>query len=382
MTRRLYYEDSFIKEFDALVISCENAGSGYKIILDKTGFFPEGGGQRADTGFIDNIRVFDVQESDSEVCHFTDKPVTVGKNCKCCIDWEQRFRRMQNHSGEHIVSGIVHKKYGYDNVGFHMGAEDITIDFNGYLNHDQLIEIEQLANIAVSENVPITTIFPKPDELGKYNYRSKLELTENVRLVKISGYDLCACCAPHVNTSAQIGMIRIFDSIRHKSGVRVHLLCGLDALDDYIEKSRNVEAISTMLSAKQNETAKAVERLKKEKESALSEIYCLKKELENTQIRSLKKTDGNICVFTESFDAGQLRNVVNAGMELCSGICAAFSGNDNDGWKYIMGSRSIDMGSSAKDINTALNGRGGGRGAMIQGSVAAVETEIRAYFNS
>lgn len=382
MTRRLYYEDSFIKEFNATVISCEADKKGYIVVLDKTAFFPEGGGQKADTGFIGTVKVIDAQEKNDIVYHYTEEPLEVGESYVCKLDWEQRFRRMQNHTGEHIVSGIVHGKYEYNNVGFHMGADDITIDFDGYLDREQLMEVEAIANMAVAENTKITAFFPKPEELKDIDYRSKLDLTENVRLVNIEGYDLCACCAPHVNTTAQVGLVRIFESIRHKDGIRVHMLCGLDAVDDYREKSRNVEAISKMLSAPQNETASYVERLKLEKEAAFAEINRLKKAQENAEIKKLKETEGNICVFTDSFEADQLRSIVNAGMELCGGICAAFSGNDNDGWKYIMGSSSIDMGKEARTINAALNGRGGGRGSMIQGSSKATEAEIRAYFNA
>jgi len=380
MTRRLYFENSFIKEFTATVISCEEAEKGYIIVLDKTAFFPEGGGQKPDTGFIDAVRVNDVQEKGDTIYHYTDQPVNAGECCVCKIDWDQRFRRMQNHSGEHIVSGIVHGKYGYNNVGFHMGAEDITIDFDGYLDREQLMEVEAIANMAVAENTQITAFYPEPEELKNIDYRSKLDLTENVRLVNIEGYDLCACCAPHVNTTAQVGLVRIFESIRHKEGIRVHMLCGLDAVDDYREKSRNAEAISKMLSAPQNDTALAVERLKAEKEAAFAEINRLKKAQENAEIKKLRETEGNICVFTESFEADQLRSIVNAGMALCGGICAAFSGNDKDGWKYIMGSSSIDMGKEARTINSVLRGRGGGRGSMIQGSMQAGEAEIKEYF--
>jgi alanyl-tRNA synthetase len=380
MTRRLYYEDSFISEFDAVVTSCEPVDNGYAVTLDQTAFFPEGGGQKADTGKIGDAHVSDAEEKDGEVYHYTDSPVTVGETCKCAIDWEQRFRRMQNHTGEHIVSGIVHKVFGYNNVGFHMGADDITIDFDGYITKEQLSEIELLANRAIYDNAAVTTVFPDPEELDSIDYRSKLELTENVRLVIIEGIDVCACCAPHLKTTGQVGVIRIFDSIRHKGGVRVHMLAGLDAFEDLLTKSKNVAAISNLLSSKQNETAAAVGRLKEENEANKSEIIRLKRELEDTEIRALRPTDGNICVFTKFFDTEQLRSVVNAGMELCGGICAAFAGNDGEGWRYIMGSRNVNMRAAAKEINTALSGRGGGRETMIQGSVTATEAEIRGYF--
>ena len=380
MTRRLYYDDSFISEFEVRVTSCEGADKGFKVTLAATAFFPEGGGQKADTGFIGGAEVTDVQEKDGEIYHYTDIALPVGETLTCRIDWEQRFRRMQNHTGEHIVSGIVHEMFGYNNVGFHMGADDITIDFDGFISREQLLEIEMLANRAVYANAPVIAFFPDADELESLDYRSKLELTEDVRLVRIEGYDLCACCAPHLRTTGQVGVIRLYDSIRHKGGVRVHMLAGLDAFEDIVIKSRNVTAVSGMLSAKQNEIAAAVERLRDENEANKLEILRLKKEMVDSELRALKPTEGNICVFTDSFDAEQLRSVVNAGMELCGGICAAFAGNDTDGRRYIMGSKTVNMRNEAKAINSALNGRGGGRETMIQGSVTAGEAEIRGYF--
>ena len=380
MTHRLYFDDSFISEFSAVVTSCERAGDGYTVTLDRSAFFPEGGGQKGDTGFIGAVRVYDTQESGGEVYHYTREPAAVGETVKCAIDWETRFRRMQNHSGEHIVSGIAHSRFGCENVGFHMGADGIIIDFSVYLDRDEVSELELAANRAIYENAAITARFPSDDELKTLEYRSKLELTGNVRIVTVEGYDVCACCAPHLRTTGQVGLIRIYESARHKNGVRIRMLAGLDALEDTLVKSRNIETISNLLSARQNETAAAVERLKGENESYKYEIYGLKRALEAAEIRNLRPTEGNICVFTESFETDQLRNVCNAGMELCGGICAVFAGSDTGGRRYIMGSKTVDMGADARRINSALGGRGGGRGSMIQGSLTATEAEIRAFF--
>ena len=202
MTSKLYFEDSYIRNFDATVVSCEASGDLFKVVLDKTAFFPEGGGQRPDTGLIDTANVTDVQEIDGVVYHYTDKPLSVGFMCRCSIDWDVRFRRMQNHSGEHIVSGVVHSMYGYDNVGFHMDDDYVTVDFSGELTREQLDEIEDKANEAIYSNYKINCFFPDPSTLDEYDYRSKLELTDNVRLVEIENIDLCACCAPHLRTTS------------------------------------------------------------------------------------------------------------------------------------------------------------------------------------
>ena len=233
MTRKLYDENSHLSSFDAAVRSCVPVHDLWQIVLDQTAFFPEGGGQGADTGMLNAARVLDVQEMGGEIVHITDTPLTPGEMVHGKLDWEKRFRRMQEHSGEHIISGLVHKLYGYRNVGFHLGDETVTMDYDGELTREQLSELEWLANEAVWKNVPITAVYPPEDVLQTIEYRSKLELTENVRIVTIEGYDVCACCAPHVSHTGEIGAIKIIDSMRHRGGVRLTILCGVDALRQY-----------------------------------------------------------------------------------------------------------------------------------------------------
>ena len=233
MTEKLYYKDSHCLVFDAVVIDCREEKKGYSVVLDRTAFFPEGGGQLADTGTLGGVRVTDVHEKGGDIRHYTNAPLTVGECVHGEIDKEQRLRRMQNHSGEHILSGLVHNTYGYDNVGFHMGAECMIIDFSGELSWEQLMELETKANGVVRQNLPLHIWFPNEAELHALEYRSKLELTENVRIVEIPGVDRCACCAPHVERTGEVGVVKILDSQRHRGGQRVSVICGLDALEDY-----------------------------------------------------------------------------------------------------------------------------------------------------
>ena len=263
MTERLYDRDSNIKEFSATVLNCEKSGENYAVILDKTAFSPEGGGQESDRGNIGAAAVLDVRFVSGEIIHCTDRPLNIGEEYACNLNWDRRFRNMQNHSGEHIVSGIVHRLYGLNNVGFHLGAE-MTVDFDGAISREQLLEVERLANKAGWENVPIRAYYPDEKELKVLDYRSKMELTENVRIVDIKGYDLCACCAPHVKKTGEIGLIKILDSFKNKGGVRIFIKCGIDALDDYNDKYLNVQKISNLLSVKQYEAALAVDRLSDE----------------------------------------------------------------------------------------------------------------------
>ena len=252
MTEKLYYQDSHLFTFEAAVLDCRKEKKGYSVVLDRTAFFPEGGGQLADTGVLGGVRVLDVHERGGEICHCTDAPLEIGAHVEGIVDAGQRLRRMQNHSGEHILSGLVHNAYGFNNVGFHMGAECMIIDFSGELTWEQLTELETRANEVVRQNIPLHIWFPDANELQSLEYRSKLELTENVRIVEIPGVDRCACCAPHVERTGEVGIVKILDSQRHRGGVRVSVVCGLDALEDYRARQESVTEISRALSAKRD----------------------------------------------------------------------------------------------------------------------------------
>lgn len=379
-TIKLYDADSHLYDFDASVISCEKTDKGFAVVLDKTAFFPEGGGQPADEGTLNGIAVTDVQIKDGVITHTTAEEIPAGSAVKGAVDSEIRFRRMQNHSGEHIVSGLIHKLFGYNNVGFHMGSEDVTLDLDGVLTREDLDKIEMLANRAVYENVNVRAEYPSPEVLKDLDYRSKLDLTENVRIVTIEGYDVCACCAPHVNKTGEIGIIKLLDFLKYKGGVRIHMLCGFDALEDYNRRYKNVAAISAKLSAKQAEVYEAVERLSAELSAEKQAAGELKRQLVAMKIAALEPTDGNMVLVEKDMDMLNLRNLVNEAVQLCGGICAAFSGSDENGYNYIIASKNVPLRAEAKAINAALNGRGGGKDEMIQGSAKASEAEIRAYF--
>lgn len=381
MTEKLYETNSHMDKFNSTVLSCEKSNNGYMIVLDKTAFFPEGGGQSADTGYLDKAAVTDVQIKNGIIVHYTDLPLTTGTSVNGRIDWKQRFIRMQNHSGEHIVSGIIHKKYGFNNVGFHMGNEDITLDIDGVLDREQLDEIEYEANLAVSKNIIVKTEYPSPEKLSALDYRSKLDITENVRIVTIDGYDMCACCAPHVKATGEIGIIKLLDFIHYKNGLRIHMLCGFSALADYKTKYRNNLEISNMLSSKRDETANAVARLLDENAKLKQEIHSLKKNYIKYKCACIEPTDNNICVFEENMDMNTLREYANEIIQKCGNICAAFSGNDKDGYIYVILSRSIPLRALSKAINSAISGRGGGRDDILQGQSHAKRADIEKYFS-
>ena len=378
MTEKLYYRDSHLFSFEGEVLECCETKRGFELRLAATAFFPEGGGQSADTGTIGGVRVLDVHERGGEIWHLAERALAPGLY-PCAVDAEQRLRRMQNHSGEHVFSGIAHRLYGVENVGFHMAADCMTIDFDKDLGWEELSAVEQEANLVVRANVPVRAFFPDAEELAALQYRSKKELEGTVRIVEIAGVDRCACCAPHVSATGEIGLIKLLTAERHRGGVRLTLVCGMDALDDYRRKQQSATAISGLLSARRDEITPAVERLlesesaRKERLSALSMGYA------RLLAEGFAPSEGNICVFDELLSDAAARELVNLLSEKCA-VAALFLGSDETGWHYIIGSRSVDLRAAARAINAAVSGRGGGRSEMIQGSASAPADTIRAWF--
>ena len=378
MTEKLYYQDSHLFTFEAAVLDCRKEKKGYSVVLDRTAFFPEGGGQLADTGVLGGVRVLDVHERGGEIRHCTDAPLEIGAHVEGIVDAGQRLRRMQNHSGEHILSGLVHNAYGFDNVGFHMGAECMIIDFSGELTWEQLTELETRANEVVRQNIPLHIWFPDANELQSLEYRSKLELTENVRIVEIPGVDRCACCAPHVERTGEVGIVKILDSQRHRGGVRVSVVCGLDALEDYRARQESVTEISRALSAKRGEVTRAVQRVLNEQQSMKERCDALSLALIRFMAEAEPETAGNILVFDATLGEIAQRELVNRLMEKAGGFAAVFCGSNEDGWRYIIGSKRLDLRAMSREINAAIQGRGGGTPQMIQGSARADRAEIEA----
>ena len=378
MTERLYYLDSHCLRFSAVVTGCEPVGDGWAVTLDRTAFFPEGGGQPADTGQIGEAMVRDVQERDGEIWHYTDRPVAVGTAVEGDLDAEQRLRRMQNHSGEHIVSGWAHRLFAVDNVGFHMGADGMTVDFNRELTAEELRQLESAANETVCANVPIRCWFPAEDELHTLDYRSKKELSGAVRLVEIEGVDLCACCAPHVSRTGEVGLIKLLDAQRHRGGVRITLICGMDAYDVVCRMQQSVTAVSQALSVPREKIAEGVARQLSENARQKERIAALSLELVRLRAAAAESVEGNHVIFDDTLDEVALRELVNLLMDKCGGLAAAFSGSDTGGYRYIIGSKHVDLRANSKAINAAISGRGGGRSEMIQGSCTADAATIRA----
>ena len=387
MTEQLYYQDSYIKDFEAVVLSCIPNGNHFEAVLDRTAFFPEGGGQCADTGVlhIENrkIKVFDVQERNGEIIHFIDKEILPGQTVIGELDFQERFSKMQQHTGEHIISGIVHRRFGYENVGFHLGKEEVTMDYDGPLTGEELRSVEYEANQVVAENREIKAYFPSTEELEKIPYRSKKELQGKIRIVEIQDCDICACCAPHVQTTGNVGLIKITNAIRYKGGMRLWIACGMRALEDYNQKEASVVQISNMLSAKQQEVTEAVKRLTEEIQQLKEKAAKMQEKLVmgylESETEALKENpNANLLLFEKELDAVAMRNFVNAGMELTKGVCGVFIGDEKQGFRYVLGS-SGDIREIGKKLNAAFQGKGGGKPPMIQGSLVGEEKKIREF---
>jgi len=379
-TKRLFDKNAYMTEFSAAVLSCSESEKGFDIILDKTAFFPEGGGQFPDSGTLNGTEILDVQEDKEGIIHhFAEKTIPEGETVFGKIDWRRRFDFMQQHSGEHIFSGIAHSKFGATNVGFHLGLEETTIDLDVPLNDEQVSEIETAANNAVFENVPFEISYPSEDELEVLPYRSKKKLSGKIRIVTVPGYDICACCGTHVRTAGEIGIIKVTSFQNYKGGTRLFMLCGKRAFLDYQSKNRDVVKVTNSLSVKPNELCLAVKRL--ENEITEHKIYesGLKKELFALKAERLG-TGEKICVFESGMTPDELRRFCLTLSENFR-IAAVFNGTDGD-YKYAVSSKSENCAPIAKEINSKFSGRGGGKPELVQGSCSGNRAEIEEFFNN
>ena len=378
MSEKLFYQDSFLQEFTGTVQFCEQHKAGWNVILDRTCFYPEGGGQPADHGILGGVKVLDVREKSGQIVHICDGALPVGASVTGCIDWERRFDHMQQHSGEHIVSGIICARYGCDNVGFHLGKDIVTIDFNHDISPDDLPAIEAQANAFIWSDTPINIRFLSGEALEQAEYRSKKFIPGEVRLVAFPGADCCACCGTHVNRAGQVGLVKLLSCQKFREGVRMELLCGKRALDYLSGIWEQNLAVSRALSAKPLQTSAAVERLQGELESI--KLRCAALETADFARKAQEYAGkGDVVLFEGDMSADSVRRLCDAVLDTCCGRCAVFAGSGNT-YKYAVGTREGDIRPLVKELNSALNGRGGGKPNFAQGSVAADEAQIKVFF--
>ena len=381
MTEKLYYKDAYLAEFTATVLACETAENGYRIVLDKTAFFPEEGGQYSDRGYIESARVSDVREESGVIYHLADSPVTVGETVTCKIDFDERYEKMQCHTAEHILSGLIHTHFGLDNVGFHLGADYVTMDVSGVLERADLDRIEDLANAVVFANVAVTSEFPTPDELPAMNYRAKLDITENVRIVRIGEYDACACCAPHVARSGECGLIKILDFQKLRGGIRMFITAGRRALAYFRAMFNSASEISQLLSVPKEEIAGGVSKLTEALAKERADFKAYRLSSAKARAAAIEHTSGNLVLHFADLDGEELRVLASEAMSAVDGILVVLGGSDG-AYKYVIASNSTDLRAASRDINAALGGRGGGSPTMIQGSFTVDLDAIKSYFEA
>lgn len=376
-TKALYESDSYLQSFQATVIDCIKRESFYAIELDQTAFFPEGGGQCSDTGLINQEKVLDVQKEEGRIYHITNTEFQPGEVVSCQLDFEKRYHNMQNHSGEHLVCGLIYKLYGYENVGFHLSNDIITVDIDGVLNAEDFDKIETLANEAIYENKAIYAVYP--DENDTISYRSKLDL-EEVRVIIIDDYDACACCAPHVKQTGEIGIIKILDYMNHRGGMRFTLKCGKHAYLELKNVFQQNKEIMGMLSSKREKCAEAVMKQCEQAKESRERETLLKKEIVQLYLKTL--TDEHL-FFSNTLDDIQVRAIINETVKTANGIVAGFMEQPDHSYRYIIGKSfecNTDLKLLAKKLNQEFQGRGGGSDMMIQGSLVASSDEIKSFF--
>ena len=377
-TEKLYYSDCHLKSFTATVTGCEASEKGWLVTLSATAFYPEGGGQACDLGRIGGVSVLDVRERGEEIFHLCDGPLTLGDPVECAIDWDRRFDLMQQHTGEHILSGLIHQKFGWHNVGFHMGKDTIEIDFDGPIPQEALGELELAANEAIWANLPVKCWYPAENELPNVTYRSKKALPWPVRIVQVPGFDSCACCGVHVERTGEIGFIKILTCVKFHQGVRLEMVCGSRAyrwMANIFDQNRQV---SQLLSAKMPETGEAVRRLQEAYGAEKFRAAALQKRI-FAAIADSYVNQENVLHFEPGLECAQVRLLAEQISEKTTGYAAVFSG-EGESYSYCVVTRDGDLRELGKAMTAALCGRGGGKPNFQQGSVKATKEQIEAFF--
>ena len=379
-TEKLYYQDPYLTTFTAKVLTCEPAKTGFLVTLDRTAFYPEGGGQPADHGTLGAAAVTDVHEKDGVIFHTCDAPVETGAAVEGSIDWPRRFDHMQQHSGEHILSGLLCSLYDCDNVGFHLGADTVTIDYHRELTWEQVLEAERRANETIWADTPVEITFPSPEALEQLHYRSKKELTGQVRIVTFPGADCCACCGTHVRRAGEVGLIKVLSCQKFREGVRMEILCGQRAYRYLSQVYDQDHAVAQLLSVKPQDTLAAVERQNAELTAAKQRMTELEDQLFSLRAQALTGL-GDVLLVEPPMRPDGARKLADAVAKAAGGLAAVFSGEGNSHVYALVQADGGDITPLVKRLNAALSGRGGGRNGFAQGSVQADGSAIRAFFH-
>lgn len=370
MMDELFYKRPDDIEFDTDVVSCVKGEKGYEVVLKDTLFYPEGGGQLCDTGEINGISVIDVQRKEDVIVHTMTAPLEVNRKVHGKIDVIVRKDHTEAHSAEHIISGIVHHMFGYDNVGFHMG-EVITMDFNGPITQEQVKDIETKANMVIREDHPIYITYPSSEELSHMTYRSKKELSGTVRIVEVEGIDVCACCGTHVSSTGRIGIIHILSCEKHKQGVRMRMLAGRRAMV-YIQTAMScLNGISKELCVPVQDTLSAVQSTLHKKAQLEGQLHAKILEEAEQIYQSMVEDQKISTMFLTDMNSSDIAKFADRLVKEKHCYTAGVFNKEENGYRYVLLCEKDFPQGFAKVFNAKINGRGGGRGNVIQGSCQA-----------
>ena len=386
-TRRLFEENVKTQRFEAKVLSCMEEKGKYRIELDATAFFPEGGGQPGDQGELfpglnengEPVRVLDTREKAGAIYHVTDKAIPEGTEVLGRLNWDKRLRNMQNHSGEHILSGLIHAKYGYNNVGFHMGSDAVTLDLDGVIVPEELLEFERQVNEVIEKNVEIEILYPSREELENIDYRSKKEIAGQVRIVRIGSYDTCACCGTHVEYTGEIRLVKLLGIQNYKGGVRISMLAGRDTIEDYEKKHAMIQEATHLLSVKPDQVDSGIRKLLDANAALKSKLIAFQRQIGEEKAAAIPEGTRKICFLEPNFQSDELREMCNKAAvkaELVLGLLPIREGL----CQYVLISNQADVRELGKALNKEFNGKGGGQPSMVQGTLMADGEEIKAYF--
>ena len=380
MTEKLFDIDSHLLAFDARVLACDKCENGFWVLLDATAFAPEGGGQPSDLGTLGNIEVLDVREREGEIWHLLDGELAVGLTVHGEVDATRRLRHLQNHTGEHIVTGLFYREYGMNNVGFHLGREDVTLDLDGSVDLTMLRRIEHLANLAVAENRKVNILYPDDETLKTMFYRSKKEVEGRVRIVEIEGLDRCACCVPHVKFTGEVGGIRLLSALRYKGGTRIHMKCGMDAIAHSDVQQDREDALCMLLSLPSDRILDGVKKLMDDLSAAKYKLVGMRREQAEAHIRAIDPKETCVCLFLTDFEVNELRALALGVAQKTGGVCGAFSAMEDGGYRFALADVSGSFEDTAKRFRERFSAKGGGKAPVLQGTFEADEDSIRTFF--
>ena len=376
--RKLFYEDCHLTRFSAQVTGCEKCEKGYLITLDATAFYPEGGGQACDMGTLGSVNVLDVREKEERILHLCDGPLTVGETVEGEINWERRFDLMQQHTGEHILSGLIHARFGYHNTGFHVGADVMEVDFDGPISPDELAQLEKQANEAVWQNAPVKCWIPSPEELAGVTYRTKRELPWPVRIVQVGDVDSCACCGIHVAYTGEVGLIKILSCVSLRGGVRLEMVCGGRAYRYMTEIFNQNRMVSQTFSAQILQTGEAAQKMQDALTKEKFRTTQLQKQVFSYLAAQYAGAE-NVLHFESDLEPAQVRELADCISRQISGFAAVFS-ETGSGFSYCLATQNGDLRTLGKEMTEALNGRGGGKPNFQQGNINSSKADIEGFF--